>query len=119
MRTNLEAGSILLAGPKEEVCLVFERRDRPVRAVDPGVYRLRTTRMERVHDQSHWFISATGPAGEEFALRAGKATLISVDDSVHFKGRARRNGIQVQLGMTIQSSDGRGLSVYKNDRRVV
>lgn len=115
--TNLEAGSIVLAGPKGDVALVWTGPNQE-RGLPPGRYRLRTTRVERLKGKEHWFLSSTGPPGKAFDVEAGKTTRIEVPATVHFKPVVRRHGAKLQLGFSIVAGDGRGLSVYRDDRRV-
>ena len=66
----------------------------------------------------HWFLSSTSPPRESITIKAGRTVRVEVDDAVHFTCRARRKDDRMQLGFAIKGADGRGLSVYKNDRRV-
>jgi len=90
------------------------------RHLRPGSYRLRTIRIEREHEGKHWFISSTGPAGKPRELAAGKALRIDASAEVHFEGVVRRKGKgkELQLGFSIKSAAGRGLSVYRDGKRV-
>jgi hypothetical protein len=114
--TTIEAGSVVLAGPGGDVTLVWQKGG--VRALPAGIYRVRTTRVEREKGGVHWFLSATSQPREQYTVKAGRAVRIAFDDTVHFEPRIRRQGDRMQLGFTIKAADGRGLSVYKNDRRV-
>ena len=120
VETNLDAGSIILLGPGgDTAALVWKLDDKDRRrALPPGAYRLRTTRIERLTGKDHWFLSSTGPPGAERVLKADKTARIDVDDTVQFKAGARRNGGRLQLNFVIFGADHRGLSVYKNDKRV-
>lgn len=122
VRSNLDPGSLILAGPDGDVTLVWTDGEKgDTRAVSAGEYRLRTTRIERTKGGEHWFLSSTGPKQEAKSLRAGRTTQIDVADTVHFRGRIQRHPKQegrLQLGFSIQAADGRGLSVYKDDKRV-
>ncbi|MHC4550974.1 MAG: hypothetical protein ACYTEZ_19665 [Planctomycetota bacterium] len=119
MTSSVRAGSVTLAGPRGDVTLVWngETKER-ARALPPGVYRVRTTRVERTKDGTHWFISSTSPPRAPVAVRAGKTTHVRVGDTVHFESRVRRHGNELRLGFAIKGADGRGLSVYKDGRRV-
>ena len=120
VETNLDAGSLILAGPGGDVAALvwkFDDKDRR-RALPPGAYRLRTTRIERMAGKDHWFLSSTGPPGAERVLKADKTARIEVGDTVHFAAKARRKGGRLQLNFAIRGADHRGLSVYKNDKRV-
>ena len=79
---------------------------------------MKTTRIARTLGKSHWFLSQTGPPLPPRQLTPDKATNIDVGDSVHFTPRVQRKKGRLQLGFGIQGADGRGLSVYRNDKRV-
>lgn len=119
VESDLGAGSIVLAGPRGDVALVWKAGDgRRERLLPPGDYRLRTTRSERTEKGEHWFVSSTGPPGEPRALEPGEVARFEVDDSVHFEGQARWQHGSLQLGFAVKGADGRGLSVYRAGRRV-
>ena len=117
--SDLAAGSIILQGTKGDVAVVWKagEKDR-ARTLPAGAYRLRTTRIEREKDGEHWFLSSTSPPGLVVVVEPGKTATIDVKDEVHFKGRVRAHGGKVHLGFGITGADGRGLSVYRNDKRV-
>jgi len=95
-----------------------EDEDR-ARTLPSGTYRLRTVRIEKERDGTHWFLSSTGPPGEALAVEAGKTARLDVKAEVHFEAVARRQREGgVQLGFSIRGADGRGMSIYRDDRRV-
>lgn len=106
----------MLVGPAGDVTLVWSKGGK--RALPAGTYRVRTTRVERERGGMHWFLSSTSPPRESITIKAGRTVRVEVDDAVHFTCRARRKDDRIQLGFAIKGADGRGLSVYKNDRRV-
>jgi hypothetical protein len=110
------AGSVVLAGPDGAVTLVWNKGGS--RALPAGTYRVRTTRVEREKGGVHWFLSSTSPPRERITVKAAGTVRVEVGDAVHFQPRIGRKGDRMQLGFTIKGADGRGLSVYKNDRRV-
>jgi len=116
-----DAGSVVLAGADgDEVCIVWGARQSQAR-IASGRYTVRTTRIERKHRDDHWFLSSCGPVGDKqkkIKLRRGKNTF-RLGDVVYLEGTVRggRDG-RLQLGFMIRGADKRGLSVYKNDRRV-
>ncbi len=119
MEADVEAGNVLLAGPAGDVLLVWKRGEKDrARGLPPGSYRLRTVRVEREEKGRHWFVSTTGPAGEPLALEAGKTRRIEVPGEVRFHAMAKRKGREISLGFDVKGPDGRGLSVYRDDRRV-
>ena len=79
-----------------------------------------TTRVERRRGEEHWFLSSTGPDGKSLRLLAGTTERIEVADTVHFRATAKPDGRGggLALGFSLQAADGRGLSVYRQDRRV-
>jgi hypothetical protein len=113
---SFKAGSVGFAGPDGDVTLVWKKGG--VRALPAGTYRVRTTRVEREKGGVHWFLSSTSPPRERVTVKAGRTVRVAVDDTVHFEPRIRRQDDRIQLGFAIKAADGRGLSVYKNDRRV-
>jgi hypothetical protein len=117
VETNLEEGSIILKGKEHDVALVWKGK-REARLLAPGYYRVRTTRIVRRKGKDHWFLSQTGPPLPPSPFEQGKTIRIEVGDSVHFKGHVKRKKDRLQLGFGIRGADGRGLSVYKNDKRV-
>jgi hypothetical protein len=119
VRSNIGSGSIVLAGPKGELTLLWRAGDKERRrAVPVGTYRLRTTRVVRKESGEDWFISTSGPAGKPRHLRSGETARLDIDPSVHFNSTVRRKSGRLQLGFTLKGADGRGLSVYRSDRRV-
>lgn len=111
----------MLGNESGDVTLVWTDGEKDqARPVPPGSYALRTTRVERTQGGVTWFISSTGPAGDAMALRAGATRRIAVTDTVHFEAMVQRAGASgaLQLGFAVRAADGRGLSVYRDDRRV-
>ncbi len=117
VETNLEKGSIILAGDKGDFALVWKGK-KGSRSLLPGGYRLKTTRIARTKGKGHWFLSQTGPPLPPQQLEPGKTIRIDVGDSVHFTPSVKREKGRLQLGFGIRGADGRGLSVYRNDKRV-
>jgi hypothetical protein len=112
-----EAGSILLQRGDRLQTLRWAKGDEDRRRRLPeGEYLLRTTRIEREKGKDWWFLSSTGPAKQ--VVRIAKGTKLELDDAVHFEGIARRKGESLQLGFGIRTRDKRGLSVYRNGKRV-
>ena len=104
-------GSAVLAGEGGDVTLVWDPKARAPEA-PPGTYRVRSTRIVR----ESWIISAS--AGPEPSLTVKDKAELKVDETVRFDGHAKRHGAKLQLGFSIKAADGRGLTVYKDDRRV-
>jgi len=116
---DFQSGSLILKGPQGDVTLIWSEASAGAPcAVSAGEYRLQTTRVERMQEETHWFLSSTGAPGNPIGLKAGKTTRIAAGAAVHFKGSAKRHGAELQLRFSIQGADGRGLSVYRDDRRV-
>ncbi len=118
-------GSAILSGPDGDVALVWDATDDAAkRALPPASYRIRTLRIERIErtdasdESTHWFVSSTGPAQEKVTVKAGMTAKLEVSATVHFEGQVKRKGGQLQLGFSIKSKAGRGLSVYRSDARV-
>lgn len=117
-------GSAVLAGPNGEVTLAWDPKT-PDRALPPGKYRVRTTRIVR----EDWILSSAGTPEPALAVkdfRKERARLfdvaeparLEVGETVRFDGHAKREGARLQLGFSIKGADGRGLTVYKDDVRV-
>jgi hypothetical protein len=125
--TSMARGSVVLSSPgRRDVALVWNgkadaKRPEP-RALPPGKWRVRTTRIERTKAGEHWFLSASSPHGQKLELEAGKPAHVEVAAVVVFNGKAARKGNGLQLGFTITSRDPggghRGMSIYKNKKRV-
>ncbi len=88
------------------------------RGLHPGRYQLRTARIERTLEGVHWFVSISGPPVPALELEAGNTGRLPVDGSVHFAAQAGISEGEVKLGFSIRSADRRGLSIYRDDRRV-
>lgn len=113
---SFETGSVVLAGPAGDVTLAWSKGGR--RALPAGTYRVRTTRVEREQGGVHWFLSSTSPPREKITVKEGRTVRIEAGAVVRFTPRIRQKDDRMQLGFAIRGTDGRGLSVYKNDRRV-
>lgn len=110
----------MLADGDREFNLIWKAGDKQRRrALPPGNYRLRTIRVERMHKDAHWFLSSSGLPGGPRALKGSTTTRIKVGDTVSFAiRRAQRKGEQVMLGFALLGADGRGISVYRDFKRV-
>jgi hypothetical protein len=104
-------GSAVLAGEGGDVTLVWDPKG-PAPGAPPGKYRVRTTRISR----ENFLISAA--AGPEPTLAVKDKAELKVDETVRFDGQAKRLGNKLDLGFSIKGKDGRGLSVYKDGKRV-
>ncbi len=116
-----DAGSVVLAGRGgDEATIVWGPRQ-PQARITSGRYTVRTTRIERQKGDEHWFLSSCGPAGHKkrkIKLKRGENTF-KLGDTVHFEGMVRGwHGGRLQLGFAIRGKDHRGLSVYRQDKRV-
>lgn len=111
VEASFTEGTAVLAGPAGERTLVWDPKG-PAPELPLGTYRVRTTRILR----ENFLISSTGMPEPSLAV-TGKAEL-KLDETVRFRCRATRKGEKLQLGFNISAPDGRGLSVYKDDRRV-
>ncbi len=117
------AGSVVLARGDRLFTLVWSSKDTAKtrrRALPAGEYRVRTTRIEGQKDGAWWFLSSTGPAGEGRKVRVTKrdATKFSIADTVVFEAIVRQHRGKMMLGFSIAGTDGRGLSVYRDGKRV-
>jgi hypothetical protein len=101
----------VLANDNGLITLVWDPKG-PAPGAPPGTYRVRSTRITR----GNWIISAS--AGPEPVLTVKDKAELKVDETVRFEGLAKRRGGKLQLGFNIKGTDGRGLSVYKDGKRV-
>jgi hypothetical protein len=116
---TFDAGSVILQRGDRLFALVWSKDDKDRRrALPPGEYRLRTTRLEGEKDGAWWFLSSTGPAKTVVRVAERGPTKFSIPGEVHFKACARRRGQKLQLGFAIFSAEHRGLSVYRDGKRV-
>ena len=113
------AGSITLQRGDRLFSLVWTAKDKDRRrALPEGEYSLRTTRLEREQQGKWWFISSSGPAKQTIRVQARPVTKLSIGDVVRFHGTAKRRRGKLQLGFSITGEDVRGLSVYRDGKRV-
>jgi len=121
---SFSEGSAVLRGPDGEVTLAFDGKTREC-VLPPGKYHVRTTRIAC----DNWLVSSAGTpepafAVEDFARKRAKlpdvapTARLEVDETVRFEGHAKREHGRLQLGFGIKGADGRGLSVYKDGKRV-
>jgi len=111
------AGSIVLQRGDRLMTLHWSKDDKDRRRrLAAGEYLVRTMRIERQKEGTWWFLSSTGPAKRKLHLKKG--TKLSIDDSVMFRSIARRRGDKLQLGFGITTKDKRGLSIYRDGKRV-
>ena len=114
------AGTVVLKGESGEFQLAWTRQDkRRVRGVPPGKYTIRTVRIERERDGTVWMISQAGPSGRVVDLEADKVLRLEFEEVLVFRfiKRHRRPG-RLQLAFTLTGTDGRGISVYRDSKRV-
>ena len=114
------AGTVVLEGPAGEFQLAWSGQEKSrMRGVPPGRYTIRTVRIERVRDGIVWMISQSGPGGRVVTLQADKVFRLEFKEVVAFRfvRRPLRPG-RLQLEFVLTGSDGRGISIYRNSRRV-
>ncbi len=114
-------GRITLAGPDGDVTLLADgTREISRFALPPGSYRLRDSRLAMEQDGTWWFLSSsTGPHREPVELIAGSETKFDPGNEVHFKPNVKRQANGIFLGFGFTTKDRRGLSVFKDGRRIV
>ena len=116
---DFKAGSVILLRGDRHVTLKWSKDDRDRRrALEPGDWKLRTTRLEREQNGEHWFLSSTGPAKKSLHVAKSGATKIAIGGEVHFKAHAKKNGKRLNLGFGLMTADHSGLSVYRAGKRV-
>ncbi|MDH3590920.1 MAG: hypothetical protein OER88_03525 [Planctomycetota bacterium] len=113
------AGSVVLQRGDRFVTLVWSKDEKDRRrALPAGAYQIKTTRIVRENGDGWWFLSSTGPARAKVSVEETSGATLDIGDTVHFKAMAKAHGKKLQLGFGITGRDGRGLSVYKNGKRV-
>jgi len=115
--SDISVGSMVLAGPDGDVTLIWNEA-RSKLGLPPGAYRVRTTRIEREAKGVHWFVSSTGQPGPPLQFEAGRTARLDVQPTVRFRASVKRKGRKLQLGFAITAADGRGLSVYRDGKRI-
>ena len=65
-----------------------------------------------------WFLSSTGPAVKKVQVSARSPNKLAIPGAVHFKARAHRKGQKLQLGFALFGADHRGISIYREGKRV-
>jgi len=114
--TDVAAAQLILIGSGRPVTVrVGNGKKAPV---PEGRFLLRTVRVQREKDGVAWFTSSTGPGGKPTRVRAGETTKVNLDPTVHFEAQAKRDKGELRLGFAIRGADGRGLSIYRDWKRV-
>jgi hypothetical protein len=113
-------GRVSLAGPEGDVSLLLDgARDVSKFALPPGSYRLRDTRVSDNKDGVRWFLSSsTGPSRKPVDLQVGTTTKLDPGREVVFKGSVRLNHDGLFLSFGVTTADHRGLSVFRNGKRI-
>jgi hypothetical protein len=88
------------------------------RMLAPGKYIVRTTRIERKKGESTWFFSASSPKGRPLTVERTGRTKLALSDRLMLKGHAKPKGKGLQLGFGLRCTDGRGVSVYRDGKRI-
>lgn len=108
---------MVLAQGDRMLAVVWKKGDRDLRREVPaGDYTVRTTRIERMKGKQWWFVSSTGKT--KLVVEKNKTTKFIADDAVQFRGNANVRDGKLQLGFGISGADKRGLSVYRDGKRV-
>jgi len=114
---SFQEGSVVLADDKGEITLAWGPKEKapgePTGAsAKAGTYRVRATRIVR----ENFLISCSGKPEPSLVVKDGAK--LEVDETIRFECRAKRKGRRLDLGFVIKGADGRGLSVYKDGKRV-
>jgi len=117
---SFEAGTIVLSSKEESVVLSWKADDGDRRrGVASGAWRRRSTRIERGKDGEAWFLSSTGSGPEvRFDAAAEAPVVLKQEGRALFTGSAKRQNGALQLGFDLKDEGGRGISVYRKDRRI-
>lgn len=120
VEADIRAGSVVLAGPQGRFRLVWKEGDRRrKRPLPRGTYRLRDVRAEGTHEGVHWFFSSSGPWKKARRIEVEGETKLEVGDTVHVRvGSPGFKDGKLRIGFALLAADGRGLSIYRDGKRV-
>tara|TARA_R110002072_G_scaffold28296_9_gene91090 strand:+ start:3773 stop:4216 length:444 start_codon:yes stop_codon:yes gene_type:complete len=113
--SNLEEGEIFLKKEGQAYRLVWTRKEKARgRVLEEGQYTFLGFRARK----GEWFLSAAG-GRDKIRLKAGETTQLALDLSVkvEFKAQQKRTGA-VFLGMGVLGDRGKGVSIYREGKRV-
>ena len=114
LEANLKEGEVFLKKGAQVYRLTWASLDTVrARPLPAGDYTLTGYRIVR----GTWHLSATG-SDAKLKIREGKATALSLDDTLRVKVHARRKGQELSLGMGIRGDKNAGLSVYRDGKRI-
>jgi hypothetical protein len=115
---SFEAGTIVLSSKEESVVLSWKADDGDRRrGVAAGAWRRRSTRIERAKDGEAWFLSSTSP-NLDVRLATESPFVLKQEGKAFFTGSAKRDKGALQMGFDLKDEGGRGISVYRKDRRI-
>lgn len=112
--SNLEEGEVFLKKESQVYRLVWTKEEKArQRALGAGQYTLLGFRALK----GKWFLSTAG-GKDKFNLKAGEVTKLVLDLSVKVEFKAKRKGDSYFLGMGIQGDRGKGVSLYREGKRI-
>ncbi len=115
--SNIPVGSVVLSGKQGLVRLTWKKGQRE-HYLSPGDYRIRNLRVVEKKGKETWFLSSTQPRGRALQVEAGSPLHLRLTRGILFGGKARWKGRELMLGFGLRDSQGRGLSIYRNGKRV-
>jgi len=112
--SNLEEGEIFLKRDDQVYRLVWTKEEKARgRVLQGGQYTLLGFRARK----GKWFLSAAG-GRDKIQLKAGETTELVLDLSVRVAFKAQRKGDSVSLGMGILGDREKGVSIYREGKRI-
>jgi len=115
--SNIPRGSVVLAGEGGLVRLTW-KKDQRAHYLAPGPYRIRNARIVEKKGKDTWFLSSTEPRGPVLQVEGGSPLHLRLTRRIVFGGKAHWKGRELFLGFSLRDAKGRGLSIYRNGKRV-
>jgi hypothetical protein len=116
--SSFKAGVVMLENVKRESFRLSwtkgESGKQRLRSLPAGEYRLRTFRIEELLDGQLWHISASAPNIQRVLVREGEHLTLELESNIKMKSKLK--GKAVMMG--ISSSNGAGLSIYRDGVRI-
>lgn len=115
--SNIPRGTVVLAGEGGLVRLTW-KKGQQAHYLAPGPYRIRNVRIVEKKGKNTWFLSSTQPRGQVLQVEEGSPLHLRLTRRILFGGKAHWKGRELFLGFGLRDAQGRGLSIYRNGKRV-
>lgn len=113
------AGSTVLQRGDRLITLVWRKGDEDKqRSLPAGEYTVRTTRVEGEKDGKWWFLSSSGPGAAKVIVEDDNTTKFAANNVVLLSAKAMQKGKQIRLALGIGGADKRGISIYREGKRI-